>query len=144
LTADRERVAFEAHGAVIDFVRAEEAAVSGLAQLKRQELLGLCNACTGGLLTGLDLPEQPAYETWRIGQQEKARRLYLRVLHELLSRADTDTAERTSLLHRRVEIEPDNQAAHLHLIAHLAATGSVAEAHAQARASRRMLADLVA
>ena len=142
LTADRERVAFEAHGAVIDFVRTEEACIAGLGHLTRRELLDLCHACGGGLLAGLDLPGQPAYETWRIGQQEKARRVYVRVIDELLSRADTDMTERTSLLHGRVEIEPDNQAAHLHLIAHLAATGGGAEAHAQARISRRMLADV--
>jgi DNA-binding SARP family transcriptional activator len=119
LTADRERVAFEAHGAIIDFVRAEEACVAGLTLLTRQELISLGNACSGGLLAGLDLPGQLAYETWRLGQQERARRLYVRVIDELLSRADTDVAERTSLLHGRVEIEPDNQAAHLQLIAHL-------------------------
>jgi pimeloyl-ACP methyl ester carboxylesterase/DNA-binding SARP family transcriptional activator len=141
LTADRERVAFEAHGAVVDLLRAEEACVSGLVHLPREELLGLCSACSGGPLAGLDLPDQPAYETWRIAQQEKARRLYLRVIDELLSRAETDTTERTSLLQRRVEIEPDNQAAHLNLIAYLAASGSVVEANAQARISRRMLVE---
>ena len=142
LTADRERVAFEPHGAVIDLGRAEEVCSPGLAHLTREDLLGLCDACSGELLAGLDLPGQPAYETWRFGQQEKARRLHLRVLDELLARADPDAAERTALLHRRVEIEPDNQAAHLYLIAHLAATGSVAEANAHARISRRMLADV--
>jgi pimeloyl-ACP methyl ester carboxylesterase/DNA-binding SARP family transcriptional activator len=142
LTADRERVAFAAQGAVIDFARVQEACVSGLAHLSRAELLGLCNACSGALLAGLDLPDQPAYETWRIGQQEKARRLYARAIDELLARPDTDMTERTALLQGRVEIEPDNQTAHLQLIGHLAATGSVAKALAQATASRRMLVEL--
>src|SRR5262245_15773449 len=95
LSADRERVAFEAHGALIDCVRADERCVGGLAALTRDELLGLCDSCSRGLLAGLDLPEQPAYETWRIAQMDKARRLYLRVIDELLSREDTDRTERT-------------------------------------------------
>jgi pimeloyl-ACP methyl ester carboxylesterase/DNA-binding SARP family transcriptional activator len=142
LTADRERVAFEPHGAVIDLVYAEETCGAGLPHLTRQALLDVCDTCSGGLLAGLDLPGQPAYETWRLGQQEKARRLCLRVIDELLSRADTDASARTSLLHRCIDIDPDNQAAHLRLIAHLAATGSVADANAQASISRRMLADV--
>jgi pimeloyl-ACP methyl ester carboxylesterase/DNA-binding SARP family transcriptional activator len=142
LAADRERVAFEPRGAVVDFARADEACASGLAHLTRTELLGICDACSGELLAGLDLPGQPAYETWRFGQQEKARRLHLRVLDELLARSETDAAERTALLHRRVEVEPDNQSAHLYLIAHLAATGSLAEANAHAKISQRMLAEV--
>src|SRR5262245_63902789 len=38
LTADRERVAFEPHGAIIDFVYAEETCASGLTHLTRETL----------------------------------------------------------------------------------------------------------
>jgi pimeloyl-ACP methyl ester carboxylesterase/DNA-binding SARP family transcriptional activator len=141
LSADRERVAFEQNGAVVDFLRTEEACTAGLQHLSRDELVELCNVCSGALLAGLDLPSQPAYESWRLGQQEKARRLHLRVIDELIVRTDARSPECTALLRRRLEIDPDDQAGHLQLIANLAAF-SPAEAKAQTEISRRMMADV--
>src|SRR5262249_8621137 len=97
LSADRERVAFDAHGAVIDIVETEDVCAKRLDALSRDELVELCAACSGTLLAGLDLPSQPAYEMWRIGQQEKARRLHLRVIDALIARTE-EGDERTSLL----------------------------------------------
>jgi pimeloyl-ACP methyl ester carboxylesterase/DNA-binding SARP family transcriptional activator len=142
LTADRERVAFEPRGAVVDFLRAEEICAAGLAQLSRGALLELSGAFSGPLLAGLELPNQPAYEAWRLGQQEKARRLQIQVIDELLARRDHDAGERTSLLRTLTELDPDSEDSHLHLIAHLAATGHRSDAEAQAEISRRMLADV--
>jgi pimeloyl-ACP methyl ester carboxylesterase/DNA-binding SARP family transcriptional activator len=141
LTADRERIAFERNGAVIDFIRAEEACAAGLHDVSREELLDLCNICNGSLLAGLDLPSQPGYETWRLGQQQRARRVHVHLIDELIARTDTRSPERIALLRRRVEIDPDDQAAHLQLIAHLA-SANPADAKAQAEISRRMLADI--
>jgi pimeloyl-ACP methyl ester carboxylesterase/DNA-binding SARP family transcriptional activator len=142
LSADRERVAFERHGATVDVMRAEEACAAGVERLSREELVDLCRACTGTLLAGLDLPSQPAYENWRLGQQERARQLHLRILDELIARGDDDAAERTALMRRRLELDPDNEDAHAQLIAHLAATGRRADAENQAEVSRRMLASI--
>jgi DNA-binding SARP family transcriptional activator/pimeloyl-ACP methyl ester carboxylesterase len=142
LTADRERVAFEPHGAVVDILRLEEACAAGLQRAGRSKLLELARATNGALLAGLDLPNQPAYEAWRLGQQEKARRLTIQVIEQLLASAECDADERTSLLRRLVEINPDDQDAHVRLIAHLAATRQRGEAEAQAEISRRVLADV--
>jgi pimeloyl-ACP methyl ester carboxylesterase/DNA-binding SARP family transcriptional activator len=139
LTADRERVAFERHGAEVDVARAEEACAAGVETLSRDELMDLCRACTGTLLAGLDLPSQPAYESWRLGQQERARQLHLRILDELIGREDGDAAGRGALMRRRLELDPDNEDAHVQLIAHLAAAGQRADAENQAEVSRRML-----
>src|SRR5262245_2482641 len=98
LSADRERVAFEANGATVDIARAEDACVTGLDHFTHDELVELCGICGGQLLAGLDLPNQPSYETWRLGQQDRARRLHMRVIDELIARAETGDAERTSLL----------------------------------------------
>jgi pimeloyl-ACP methyl ester carboxylesterase/DNA-binding SARP family transcriptional activator len=141
LTADRERVAFDRQGAQVDLLHAEEACAAGLAKLSDDDLEAVCNMCRGSLLEGLDLPSQPAFETWRLGQREKARRIHIHVIDELIARSDKRSAEHTRLLRRRIEIDPDNQAAHLQLIAHLAST-SPADAKTQAELSSRMLADL--
>lgn len=141
LTADRERVAFELHGADADILRVEEACANGLDSVSDADVASLCHACSGELLAGLDLPSQPSYETWRLGQQEKARRLHLQLIDELISRTDAKSPDRTALLRRRLEVAPDDPGSHLNLIAHLAAT-SPSEAAAQTEASRRMLADI--
>ncbi len=138
LTADRERVAFECAGATIDYVCAEKACAAGLENTPSETLRDLCGSCAGTLLAGLDLPSQPAYESWRLGVQERARQLHLRILDELIAR-DADAAERTQLLRRRVELDPDNEDAHVTLVAHLTAMGQRVDAEAQAAVSRRML-----
>ena len=141
LTADRERVAFDRQGAEVDLLHAEEVCAAGLSKLSDEELLSLCNVCRGSLLEGLDLPSQPAFETWRLGQREKARRIHIHVMDERIARSDKRSPEHARLLRRRIEIDPDNQAAHLQLIAHLAST-SPTNAKTQAELSGRMLADL--
>jgi pimeloyl-ACP methyl ester carboxylesterase/DNA-binding SARP family transcriptional activator len=142
LSADRERITFDRSGASVDILRAEDACATGLQKHSRQSLLDICNACNGLLLAGLDLPAQPVYESWRLGQQDRARRLQLSILDELISRDDCAAAERTQLMRRRIELAPDNEDAHLTLIAHLASSGHRAEAEGQAEISRRMLGSI--
>lgn len=139
LSADRERVAFERLGTVVDMLRVEEVFAQGLEKQSREKLLDVCRACNETLLAGLELPSQPAYESWRLGQQERARQLHLRILDELTRRGDGDAQAQTDLLRRRVELDPDNEDAHARLVTHLTATGQRADAEAQANISRRML-----
>ncbi len=144
LSADRERVAFERHGALIDVLRVEEVSAAGLEKQSRALLLDVCKSCSDPLLAGLDLPGQPVYESWRLGQQERSRRLHMRIIDELTRRDDGDAAQQTALLRRRVELDPDNEDTHVRLVAHLAALGQRADAEAQADISRRMLRSLAA
>lgn len=142
LTADRERAGFERHGAIVDLVRLEEACAAGLRKASSAALREILDACSGELLAGLDLPHQPAYETWRLAQQERARQLQLRVLGELSARDDLLGEARTTLMRRRIELDPGDDSAHADLVAHLAAIGQRSDAEAQASASKRMLASL--
>ena len=139
LTADREIVAFDCHGAIVDILRAEEACANGLANLSTQALRDLCASCNGTLLAGLDLPSQPAYESWRLGEQERARQMHLRILDEIIARDEGDASDRTALLRARVELDPDSEDAHVRLVAHLATAGQRADAESQAEISERML-----
>jgi DNA-binding SARP family transcriptional activator/pimeloyl-ACP methyl ester carboxylesterase len=139
LTADRERIAFERKGAKVDALCLEKISADGLEKQSRATLLDICKSCTEPLLAGLDLPSQPSYESWRAGQQERARQLHVRVIDELTGRDDTDPDQQTALLRRRVELDPDNEDAHIRLIAHLAAAGHRSDAETQADISRRIL-----
>lgn len=138
LAADRERVGFSRRGATVDVLSLEEAC-AGLGSLPDDAILGLVEACSGSLLAGLDLPDIPAYEAWRLAQQERGRQLRLRLLHELLGRPGPGPSERTRLLRMRVELDPGSEEAHAQLLLHLRWVGGAGEAEAQAGVSRRML-----
>ena len=140
LSADRERISFEPHGAMVDILRVEEACAAGLQHLGSAVLRDLHAMFGGPLLSGLELSSQPAYEAWRLGQQDRARRLCIQIVNELLSREDTGASEKASLFRKIVELNPDDQDTHLRLIAYLASTGHRADADAQAAVSRRTLA----
>ena len=90
LTADRERVAFNRQDVALDFARLEQASANGFEGMSREALLELSEVCSEQLLAGLDLPSQPAYEAWRVGQREKARRLRERLLDALAAGDDAD------------------------------------------------------
>jgi DNA-binding SARP family transcriptional activator len=141
LTADRERTGFEQHGASVDLLRLEQVCAAGLQKTSSRTLIETLNACDGELLAGLDLPNQPAYETWRLAQQERARQPQLRVLGELLHRDDIQMS-RAALMRQRIELDQSDETAHADLIAHLMAGGHRSEAQAQAEVSKRMLASL--
>ena len=142
LTADRERTGFEPCSADVDLLRLEQASAAGLHKTSSRVLNDTLDSCDGELLAGLDLPNQPAYETWRLAQQERARQLQLRVLNELLQRDDVLTASRTALMRQRIELDRSDETAHADLVAHLAAAGHRDDAEAQAEISKRMLASL--
>ena len=142
LTADRERTGFEPRGAAIDMLRLEQVCAAGLEKTSSGVLDSLLAAFEGELLAGVDLPNQPAYETWRLAQQERARQLQLRVLNELLARDDVAATARIALMRRRIELDSSDETAHADLVSHLAAAGRRSDAEAQAEISTRSLASL--
>lgn len=142
LTADRERTGFDAHGAMIDLLRLERVCSVGVEKTPSLSLNDILDVCEGELLAGLDLANQPAYETWRLAQQERARQLQLRVLNELTHRDDVSPSARTGFMRRRIELDPGEETAHIELVAHLAANGQRADAEAQAEISKRMMTSL--
>jgi DNA-binding SARP family transcriptional activator/alpha-beta hydrolase superfamily lysophospholipase len=139
LKADRERVCFEPLGASVDLARARAACAGDPMTLSVDELRALAALFRGPFLAGLDLPAQPAFETWRLGQQEQARRLHLCVLDALAAKL-TDVEERAAVLRKRIELDPGDEAAHARLIAALTQAGALAAAEQQCEASARMLA----
>ena len=141
LQADRERVCFEPWGARVDLARVREACADDPLALSVEELRAIGELFRGPFLAGLDLPAQPAFESWRLGQQEQARRLHLCVLDALSAKLD-DAEERAAVLRKRIELDPGDEAAHAELIAALARAGAVAAAEQQHEASVRMLASI--
>jgi DNA-binding SARP family transcriptional activator/alpha-beta hydrolase superfamily lysophospholipase len=140
LEADRERVCFAPNGAAIDFVDVRAACADGTEALSADELRKLASLFRGPFIAGLELPGQPAFETWRLGQQEQSRRLHLCVLDALAGKLCDAPDELAAVLRRRIELDPGEATAHARLIALLAESGARAEAERQREASARMLA----
>jgi pimeloyl-ACP methyl ester carboxylesterase/DNA-binding SARP family transcriptional activator len=140
LEADRERVTFHPHGAEIDLARVRAACLDGADHLSIEELRALEKLFRGAFLEGLDLSSQPAFTTWRLGQQEQARRLHLTLLDAIAGKLGEAWSARAEVLRRRVELDSGDVDAHAGLIAALACAGARAEAEQQREASARMLA----
>jgi pimeloyl-ACP methyl ester carboxylesterase/DNA-binding SARP family transcriptional activator len=135
LQADRERVTFVPAGAAVDLLEVEAA---DLARCDEPRLKALLARFRGPLMAGLELPNVPEFDTWRLGRQEAARQLHIRVLDALAPRLD-DPQQQASILRRRIDIDPGAEAAHLALVELLARAGLSSEAEQQANASARML-----
>lgn len=142
LEADRERVRFAAHGATVDIAQVRSICAQGAEQLPLSELRHIEAMFRGPFVAGLDLPSQPEFETWRLGQQEQARRLHLCVLDVLAAKLVDAPDELAAWLRRRIEIDPGHVETHSRLIALLAAAGAQHEAEQQVQASNRMLSAL--
>jgi DNA-binding SARP family transcriptional activator/pimeloyl-ACP methyl ester carboxylesterase len=139
LEADRERVTFHPIDADIDLARVRAACADGAEHLSIEALRGLDATFRGPFLAGLDLAAQPAFTTWRLAQQEQARRLHLLVLDALAAKLHDAPRDLAEILRRRIEVDPAEEAAHAQLIGALARSGAKAEAEQQRQASARML-----
>jgi len=142
LEADRERVTFTPDGAAIDLANVRAACAGGAEHLSLSELRALEALFRGPFIAGLDLPAQPSFETWRLGQQDQARRLNLCVLDALASKLADAPDDLAPLLRKRIELDPGDEASHARLVSVLAQSGAAAEAEQQAETSARMLAAL--
>jgi pimeloyl-ACP methyl ester carboxylesterase/DNA-binding SARP family transcriptional activator len=139
LEADRERVTFRPVAADIDLDRVRKACAAGLERLDVVALEALERTFRGPFLAGLDLTTQPAFTTWRLGVQEEARRLHLRVLDALADKQRAAPNEFAAVLRRRIEVDPGDEASHAELIRTLARSGAKSGAEQQHEASARML-----
>lgn len=142
ITADRERVAFEPHGAIIDFLEAKNACAAGLVDFPLADLERLANLTRGVFLDALDLSGQPEYETWRMAEQERARRLRLDVLRALTERLEDNPGAQAERLSEAVAIEPYDPDLHHRLIAALMRAGRTKEAKRQKEASEKILTEI--
>jgi pimeloyl-ACP methyl ester carboxylesterase/DNA-binding SARP family transcriptional activator len=140
LDADRERVRFVPQSALIDFHRVRQTCGGGLEGLTLDQVRELEHLFRGPFIKGLDLPAQPAFETWRLGQEEQARRLHLCVLDAMASKLADNPDEHAAVLRRRIELDPGDANAHATLISLLARAGAHSEAERQKQASEAMLA----
>jgi DNA-binding SARP family transcriptional activator len=141
LAADRERVALEPRGALIDVaaVRSDvgpDPAAADLAALRRA-----AGRFRGEFLDGLELPDCFRYHQWCAAEREACRTLRGGILQALVARVPSPE---DALAHARewVAVDPLREAAHAALVRCLGATGRVRDALAQYDACARVLAEV--
>lgn len=83
------------------------------------------------MLEGLDLPGQPEYETWRLAEQERARRLRITLLRAITDRLDDAPSEQADRLLEAVALDPYDDALHTRPLSALTRAGRFKEAERQ-------------
>jgi DNA-binding SARP family transcriptional activator len=140
LVADRERVAFEAHGASVDWPEMRRELGAGVEGVPTWRLERWSEVVGSELLEGLDLPDCHRYHEWWAGEREAARRLIAAVLEALSERLGPDRPE-AALGHARsrLALEPLAEAGHAAVIRLLGRLGRTREALEQYERCRRLL-----
>jgi DNA-binding SARP family transcriptional activator len=113
LAADRDRVAFEPHGASVDWTEMRSELLGGVAGVSTARLERWSGTAGADLLEGLDLPDCHRYHEWWVAEREAARKLVSTVLEALAERLAGHRPE-AALGHARarVALDPHDEAGH--------------------------------
>ncbi|MGH7002708.1 MAG: hypothetical protein ACREIP_02050 [Alphaproteobacteria bacterium] len=145
IVAERESVALDTSGLEIDVLSARRRMAPGAeTALAPEALADVAALFRGAFLEGLELPNCPEFEAWRVAEREEARALQCRVLRALLTRFAAKPAEALPHARALAAADPDAVEPHLALLRVLAAAGRNREAEDQFAASSRILGDVSA
>ena len=89
IVADRDAVQLERVGGTIDFLEAKKS-LSPSASCSVDDLIEVEKKFKGRQFSGLEMPDQPAFEAWRVRQADEAEDLYNNLLRVLVDRLDGD------------------------------------------------------
>jgi DNA-binding SARP family transcriptional activator/tetratricopeptide (TPR) repeat protein len=142
LVADRERVAFEAAGARVDWSAVRQTlSRGGPPAASTEDLAAAAELFRGELLEGLDLPDCYEYQEWRQAEREAARAMHIAVLTELCVRHRLAPETALPYARARVAIDPLAEAAHVEVVRILGALGRTREGLQQVETCSRILHD---
>jgi TolB-like protein/DNA-binding SARP family transcriptional activator len=132
-------VRFDTSGMEVDLLRVRRLLAGDPGGLSTEALEEAVQAFRGDFAEGLELPNCPDFEAWRVTERENARRMRVRALQALVERlALTPEA---ALPHARtlVQIESNVVSRHVDLLGLLVASNRRREAEEQFEVSTRML-----
>ena len=138
IVADRDGVAFEAHGAEIDVadLRADAARASAL---RTEELAAAVARVRGPFLEGVELTDLRDFHAWCVAEREEMRRAHVLLLEELIGRLSGEPEE--ALPHARVlaAVDPMRETSQAGLVRLLGRAGRRDEAEQQYEAAHERL-----
>ena len=139
LVADRERVAFEAQGAVIDVEVVQALLSGGVAAASLEALEEAAQALRGEFLDGLDLPACYRFHHWCVGERERYGLLRRAVLETLVQRLAADAARALPYGRAMVAADPLVEGAHATLVRLLGAAARYPDAETHYSYARDLL-----
>ena len=123
LHADREHVAFLAHGAEIDIAQAQALLDGGVADATIDALEAAAALLQGEFLDGLDLPACHRFHHWCMSERERYGIMRRQVLGALAERLRDDPARALPHARALVSADPLSESAHATLIQILTRSG---------------------
>jgi DNA-binding SARP family transcriptional activator/tetratricopeptide (TPR) repeat protein len=139
LIADRERVAFEPHGAAIDVMSVRASLGGATADAETSTLESVAKRFRGDFLDGIELPDCYTFQEWCTGEREAYRTLRLEVISTLAARLAGEPERALSFARERAALDPLAEDAHVQVIRQLTRLGRHADAMKQYDACRRIL-----
>jgi DNA-binding SARP family transcriptional activator len=139
LTADRERVAFEPHGAVVDLGALEALIGAPGSDASLENALHAAALFRGEFLAGIDLPDCRSFHSWVVSRRETYRARHLEILSGLVQSLRHRPAD--ALPHARafVAVDSESETGHLLVMEVLGALGRKREALEQYKTYRKIL-----
>jgi len=123
VAADREHVAFESHGALVDVVAVSALSQSGLAAAPIAALEEAIARFRGPFLEGLDLSSCPAFHAWCVAEREALQALHVALLSELIERSSGQPARALGPARALIALDPLAESPRLLLLDLLTALG---------------------
>lgn len=111
IIADRERAQINLDGIEIDFSIIRKKLFDQRSVLPLNELRDLAANLEDTLLDGLDLPNQPSFQSWLIAEREDAKLLRLNVMRRLALHSEIDAQEAANWARRWHELAPFSNSA---------------------------------
>ncbi len=133
INADRNSVAFDCKDVAIDTNEVRRQTRAGLEGLSSDTLASLAAQLAEVFLDGLDQPDLLDFQAWLIAEREELLKLRIQVLKALITRLDDDPEAAMPHARALVGADPDNEIAHVLLVATLAGAGRRGEAEQQAQ-----------
>jgi len=128
IIADRERAQIYLQEIEIDFSSIRSRLLDQPDELPLAELRSIASKLEETLLDGLDLPNQPLFQSWLVTQREEARLLQLNVMRRLALHSDIDHNDATNWARRWLELDPFSETAAKARVMTLRRLGKVDEA----------------
>ncbi|HKO94418.1 MAG TPA: AAA family ATPase, partial [Polyangiaceae bacterium] len=123
IAADRERVGFESHGALVDVMAVNALSQAGLAAAPTEALQAAVARFRGPFLEGLDLSSCPAFHAWCVAEREALHALHVALLTTLIERLREQPSRAISPTRALIALDPLAESPRLLLIDLLAALG---------------------
>jgi DNA-binding SARP family transcriptional activator/tetratricopeptide (TPR) repeat protein len=138
IAADRERVVFVPHGAIVDTGEVRTLLSGGIETAPVAVLEQAAALLAGEFLDGLDLPACYRFHQWCMAERESYSALRIKVISALIDRLADEPERALTYARAMVTADPLSEPAHAALIRLLVAVGRLRDAEAHGRYTESM------